>query len=115
MSDRTGDLEFKLQHIVIAVKDITTEWYDLGLQLGLKDSVLKLIRSDHDTGGHLRMMLSKWLDTDTEASWDKLANALSKIGKDVVAAAIRNKYLRATTNQVDDTVIEDKTCMSLAN
>ena len=111
MSDRQSSLEFKLQHIVIAVKDVITEWYDLGLQLGLPDSTLKLIASNPDVEGRLRMMLSKWLEYDTQASWHKLANALNTMGKNVVAANIRSKYLRASTTVAPDEVSEDdKTC-----
>ena len=104
MSDRTSDLEFKLQNIVIAVKDLITEWHDLGLQLGLPDSTLKLIGSNPDIEGRLRMMLSKWLDYDTEGSWEKLANALTTMGKNVVAANIRSKFVlrAATTLEADD-------------
>jgi hypothetical protein len=41
------------------------------------------------------MMLSKWLDYDPEASWDKLANALNAMGKNTIAANIRSKYVGA--------------------
>ena len=112
MSDRQSEVEFKLQHIVIAVKEVITEWYDLGLQLGLPDSTLKLIGSSPDIEGHLRMMLSKWLDYDTEASWDKLANALNIMGKNVVAANIRSKYVRACTTLADAPSHDDETSMS---
>ena len=106
MSDH---IEFKLQHIVIAVKDVATEWHDLGLQLGLPESILKLIGSSPDIEGHLRMMLSKWLDCDPEASWDKLANALNTIGKKTIAANIRSKYVGATATTLDvvDTSVDD--------
>ena len=99
MSDHPKDLEFKLQHLVIAVKDVITEWHDLGLHLGLPDSTLKLIGSSPDIEGHLRMMLSKWLDYDPEASWDKLANALNTMGKNTIAANIRSKYVKAVNSQ----------------
>ena len=57
MSDRLSDIELKLQHVVVAVKDVT-EWYDLGLQLGLSDASLRLIASNPDIEGRMRMMLS---------------------------------------------------------
>ena len=110
MSDRPSDL--KLQHLVIAVKDVITEWHDLGLHLGLPDSTLKLIGSSPDIEGHLRMMLSKWLDYDPEASWDKLANALNTMGKNVIAANIRSKYVIAPATLVNDPSDDDKTSMS---
>ena len=37
------------------------------------------------------MLLSKWLDYDPEASWDKLDNALETMGKNAIAKNIRSK------------------------
>ena len=110
MSDRQSDLEFKLQHIVIAVKDVVTEWHDLGLQLGLPDPTLRLVGSNPDVDGRLRMMLSKWLDYDTQASWEKLTVALNAMGKNVIAANIRSKFLGvATTFSKADNISHDDT------
>ena len=114
MSDRPSDLEFKLQHVVIAVKDLITEWYDLGLQLGLPDYTLKPIGSNPDIEGRLRMMLSKWLDYDPEASWEKLANALNIMGKNAIAANIRSKFVKTTSTLVADVPEDDKTCTPLS-
>ena len=36
-------------------------------------------------------MLSEWLQYDPEASWEKLAGALTIIGKNVIAANIRSQ------------------------
>ena len=93
MSD---NVEFELQHIVVAVKDAITKWHDLGLQLGLPDSILMSIHHDPDTESHLRIMLSKWLSYDPKASWEKLANALTTIDMKAIAANIRSKYMKAT-------------------
>ena len=111
MSDRPKDLEFKFKYIVTAVRDAITEWHQLGLELDLPESDLKLIGSSPDIEGHLRMMLSKWLDYDPEASWDKLANALNAMGKNAIAANIRSKYVRTTTPVADNSK-NDKTCTS---
>ena len=118
MSDRPTDLEFKLQYIVNATREINTEWHDLGLQLGLPEYILKQIESNPDIEGHIRMMLSKWLDYDTKASWEKLASALNTMGKNSIAAKIRSKFMKAATTttvtMVADTSDDDKTCMYLA-
>ena len=103
MSDRASDLGFKLKHILIAVKDVATEWHELGLHLDLPEHILKPIDSNPDVEGHLRMMLSKWLGYDPKASWDKLANALNTMGKNAIAANIRSKYVRAAS----ETITED--------
>ena len=117
MSDRPSDLDFKLQHIVIAVQDVG-DWYDLGLQLGLPDSTLASIASHPDVRGHKRCMLSEWLKRDTEASWDKLASALSVIGENVVSANIRSRFMKAAAATTPGPVVDasnedDKTCKPL--
>jgi hypothetical protein len=118
MSDRPSDLEFKLQHIIITVQDVG-EWYDLGLQLGLPDSALAAIASHPDVRGHKRLMLSEWLKRDTEASWDKLAGALSVIGENVVAANVRSRFMKAGAASATPRPIadasnkDDKTCKPL--
>ena len=104
MSDRARELKLELKDVVIAVKDVT-EWYDLGLQLGLPDSTLALIARDPDVAGRLRMMLSKWLQFDTEASWEKLAAALAVIGKNVLAENVRRQFM-GTFAQVANTVLD---------
>ena len=105
--------EFKLRHIVVAVRDVITEWHELGLHLGLPEPDLKLIASNPDIEGRLRMMLSKWLGYAPEASWDKLANALNTMGKNAIATSIRSKYTRAAvTTPLADSLKDDKTCMS---
>ena len=91
--------EFKLQHIVVAVRDVNTEWHGLGLQLGLPEHILKPVGSHPDVEDRLRVMLSKWLDYDPLANWDKLANALNTMGKNAIAANIRSKYVRAVSSQ----------------
>ena len=110
MSDRLSDLELKLKRVVTAVKDVT-EWYDLGLQLGLPDSTLRLIADNHDVKGRTRSMLSEWLQYDPGASWEKLAGALTTIGKNVVAANIRSQFVRAAaTCGLELSTDDDKIC-----
>ena len=57
--------------------------------------------SSQEVEDRLGMMVSKWLDYDTKASWDKLANAM---GKNTIAANIRSKYVGAVSSQ---TIPED--------
>ena len=119
MSDRPDDVEFKLQHVVLAVSDVV-RWFDLGLQLGLPSDALELIAADpniKDIKSQRLAMLSEWLKYDTAASWDKLAAALVTIGERVAAANVRSKYMKAATAtpgpEVDASNQDDKTCTSL--
>ena len=111
MSERpNGDLKLpELKDLVIAVRGVV-EWHDLGLQLGLPESTLALIATHPDVEGHLRMMLSKWLQFDPEASWEKLATALSKIGKNAIAANIRQQFMIVSGPPAQSLEQEAKRC-----
>ena len=96
----------ELKDLVIAVRGVV-ECHDLGLQLGLPEPTLKLIDKHHDSKDHLRMMLSEWLQFDPEASWEKLATALDKIGKKAIAANVRREFVCGTQSGEQET----KRCM----
>ena len=87
-----SDLKLELKDVVVAVWDVI-EWHDLGLQLGLPEYVLKVIASHPNVEEHQRMMLSKWLESDPSASWEKLAAALFTSGKKVSAENVRRQFL----------------------
>ena len=82
MSDRP-----KLKDLVNAVRSVT-DWYDLGLQVDLPKEILNNIRFDPDSSHHKTLMLSKWLDYDPAASWQKLAYALNTMGQKVAAEEV---------------------------
>ena len=56
-----------------------SDWAQLGLQL-IQDFDSKTIRANHD-GASDRMIetISQWLRTDTAKSWEKLAEAVTKV------------------------------------
>ena len=93
MSDRLH-VEVDLRDAVLALKDVSgTQWYDLGLQLRLSPSTLDTIAADHQTADDCkRAMLRKWLQSDPEASWERLATALTLTGHKTAAAAIRRHF-----------------------
>ena len=110
MSDRLKDLEVELCDVILALKDVAgTQWYDLGLQLRLSPSTLDTIASDHQTADDCkRVMLRKWLQSDPEASWERLAVALTLTGHKTAAAVIRRQFSLITTPKDEDTTEEDK-------
>ena len=102
MSDRPRDVELELHEVVIAVNDVAGEqWYDLGLQLRLPTFILDPIAS-HPVDVRKRMMLGKWLQYDPEASWEKLACALTLIGHKTTAANVRSQFVRIVTAASED-------------
>ena len=73
--------------------DTGTQRYDLGLQLQLSPSTLDTIASDHQTADdRKRMMLRKWLQSDPEASWERLVAALTLTGHETTATVIRRQF-----------------------
>jgi hypothetical protein len=107
MSDSADDIKFKIKNILTALTELITEWRAIGTQLDLPEHMLKIVDSNPNVEDRLRMMLSKWLDYDPQASWDKLANALNAMGKNTIAANIRSKYVGAVMNS--QTIPEDST------
>lgn len=72
-----------------------TDWYNLGIALDIPTHKLDTIRiNHHDNVGHCKFSLyDLWLRTDLDASWSKLAKALSEAGEEKCADWIREKYL----------------------
>ena len=72
------------------------EWEELGFHLGLSDAAIKEIRAMvGETVSIKRMvMMSRWVQSDLEATWSKLAKALLKMNPPykVLAAKIRQQY-----------------------
>ena len=71
------------------------DWHNLGVKLDLPVQLLQEIKvnySAYGTGRQKQEMITTWLEYDTEASWDKLANALKEMGKHVAANKIWNTY-----------------------
>ena len=75
-----------------------SDWYVLGLKLGLRPDQLRAIQSNNPTAGVERWkpeMLDKWLRTDSNASWENVMSALQSMGEDAVAKRITQKYVQA--------------------
>ena len=72
----------------ISISDIqnelsdVTEWYPLGLELGVPPGKLKQIEKNHhgDTERCKLEMIDFWLHNTGNPSWGELAKALQKIG-----------------------------------
>ena len=60
-----------------------TDWYPLGVQLGLRPPTLREIQKNypHDTEQCRREMLDLWLRSTPQASWKSLAQAVQALGR----------------------------------
>ncbi len=82
-----------LRDLVRHVK--TTNWYGLGLELGVDDYTLDLIHEDQrgDNRAQLRRMFQEWLRESEEPTWEAVVQALTAIGEDTLASEIEEQFL----------------------
>ena len=78
--------------------DVSTKWYDIGLELGLRTGVLENIRyQSQDAPTCLREMLLHWLKkVEPPPTWEGLACALESrtVGEPRLAEQLRTKYCK---------------------
>ena len=86
--DRLSEAE-----VTLAIKAVAN-WQGLGLHLGLEPEVLEFITQSYAPELQKQMMVIKWLQSDVEATWEKLAGALEKIDMNTIAANIRERFLK---------------------
>ena len=63
------------------VTEMATKYYDIGLELEIPDSQLRIIKNDnnfHNDQEKCREMLTMWLANDKSATWKKLCDTLQK-------------------------------------
>ena len=71
-----------------------SNWYRLGLSLGLNPYNLDVINRDHwgDTESQTCKMFDRWLKTQPDASYEQLIKALHEVGDESVANSLCKKY-----------------------
>ena len=70
-----------------------TEWYTLGVYLGLTENEIKEIEQDHEGTARRQMaVLNKWLKKETDPSWLIVISALEKMSEMSLANQLRKKY-----------------------
>ena len=84
---KVGDLSSELKTV--------TNWYQLGICLGLQTHELKRIEHDHQ-GNERRKheVLDLWLQRKPDAGWRDVVSALEQMKENRVAESIRQKYVR---------------------
>ena len=74
------------------ITDMAPSYYDIGLQLDIVNSQLKLIKNDpslSDLKEKCRKMLEVWLENDASATWKKLCDTLEEEGLSVLAEQMK--------------------------
>lgn len=85
-----SDLQRELHH------EVADEWENIGIQLDIKDGVLRRIKCDNggDCRACLREMFREWLNSIAPTpTWSAMANALDVLRYDTIATRLRNLYL----------------------
>ena len=72
----------------------TTNWFHLGLKLGVKEYDLEIIERDKrlDSSGALMAMLRKWLQICEHPTWGAVARAMRDIGEVRMARSLEDKF-----------------------
>ena len=66
------------------VRKYATDWYDIGIELGLMLDVLNLVKKDHpqESVTCFQQTLDKWLNLNTDdATWKTLEVALTNVNR----------------------------------
>ena len=79
-----------------------TEWYELGLQLGVEDAELEEIEKNNrgDLKASRRNMFRAWLRITPNPSYQQLAEALMAVGEAKAADLLCKKYSKLTVSCV---------------
>ena len=95
------DKNLDIKILTHELKDVTTDWFQLGVQLGVKPAKLQQICQD--CGGKTEQcnteMLNCWLQGDLEASWGKVVEALQRRDHFVLAQQLQRKYMHHPSNR----------------
>ena len=90
-----------LREVFLALQDhLIKEWFTFGLYLNLSVTELNVLETNSvvhvEKRTSVRHMLTKWKDKfGTEATWDKIVDALRNIGQDTLARNLEAKHLQS--------------------
>ena len=93
----------ELIKVLTALEPVVGEWYMLGLQLGLSDSVVNTIERDyHTTPERKKRMVQKWMSAPQLCpSWYSLVKALCKVGLNSAAERITEEHSKCFVRKGD--------------
>ena len=72
----------------------TTEWFKLGLKLGVKKFDLEVIEKNKhlDIEGGLEAMLRKWLRSSKDPTWKAVVEALRQLDEEELAQELETQF-----------------------
>ena len=98
-------MEFDARTIIEKLNEVT-EWHALGIQLKVPPSTLCTIEQDwpRDAKRRKSEMVNAWLRQDSDASWEKLARALSTVGYQVLSEELSQVHQKGECHSVQLTL-----------
>ena len=99
-----ASVELSTLNVVNALRTVSVEkTRALAFQLGVEDHVLDDIAMQYDVTNRKTKFIQAWLDTDTGATWKKLASGLKLIQMNVVAKSVESAFVPETELPVPTT------------
>ncbi len=82
----------QLRNLVHHVR--STNWYELGLELGVDEYTLNVIDKDNrgDNRAQLRQMFQEWLRGTERPTWEAVVQALTAIRESTLASDIEKHF-----------------------
>ena len=95
-----GNKEFNAKNILNATVPVT-RWKDLGIQIDVPPHKLEEIRLTYYTSvTECKLaLITHWLNSDDDACWVKLADALDRADYSAIAARIRQRYAPSSSSR----------------
>ena len=90
-----------LRDVILALQDhLIKDWFTFGLYLDLSVTELNVLETNSlahpDKRTSVRHMLTKWKDKfGKEATWERIVDALRKIGQNVLAQDLEDKHMQS--------------------
>ena len=86
------DASLSVKNLFNATSEVH-DWYTLGIQLDIKPCTLKDIQSNGLSQDNRRQeMFDVWLQSDPNASWEKLIHALDNMKYCCLAVSVKTNY-----------------------
>ena len=72
---------------------VESQWYSLGIRLGLENNVLDSIKAKHSSPNRCKWeMFKRWLHVTPNPSWNALLTALEGIGATDISKRVQREY-----------------------
>ena len=93
--------------MLVLQNDLGTDWFTFGLHLDVDVHVLNRLNRSYlthvDYRNSIREMLTAWTHKfGREATWDKIAAALRKIGNNALAQHVEEQYIQPTEQAANE-------------